>query len=99
MTRMRTSAAVAGVFLAAAVLLTGCSAGNNGSDSASGTAADEGSAAAPESKPGAGQAGQPGTDSKGAPAAQPTISRAIIKTGSLAVEVEHNKVSDQRQKA
>ncbi len=104
MTRMRTSAAVAGVFLAAAVLLSGCSAGNgsdSASDSASGRAPDQGSAAAPESKPGQGQAGQgqPGTDSKGAPAAQPTISRAIIKTGSLAVEVEHDKVSGQRQKA
>ncbi|MEU4394700.1 DUF4349 domain-containing protein [Kribbella sp. NPDC023855] len=105
MTRMRTSAAVAGVFLAAAVLLSGCGA-SGGSDSASGTAADEGSAAAPESKAGQGQPGQgqpgqgqPGTDSKGAPAAQPTISRAIIKTGSLSVEIEHDKVSDQRQKA
>ncbi|WP_433008092.1 DUF4349 domain-containing protein [Kribbella sp. CA-294648] len=102
MTRMRTSAAVAGVFLAAAVLLSGCG-GSGGNDSASEGAAapDRGSAAAPESKPGQNQAGQgqAGTDGKGAPAAQPTISRAIIKTGSLAVEVEHNKVSDQRQKA
>jgi hypothetical protein len=93
---MRTSAAVAGVFLAAAVLLSGCSA-DNGGDSAGGTAADQGSAAAPESKPGA--ESKTGADGKGAPAAQPTISRAIIKTGSLAVEVEHDKVSGQRQKA
>lgn len=91
MTRTRTSAAVAGVFLAAAVLLSGCSAGNGGdSASSEGAAADRGSAAAPESKPGEG---------KGTPAAQPTISRAIIKTGSLSVEVEHDKVSGQRQKA
>ncbi len=100
MTRMRTSAAVAGVFLAAAVLLSGCSADGSDSGSANDASAPQGASgqAGPEGTAESGS--KPGTDSKaGAPAAQPTISRAIIKTGGLTVEVDNQGVSDQRQKA
>lgn len=111
MTRTRTSAAVAGVILTAAVLLSGC--GASGSDSVSGTSAaapDQGNAAG-ESREAAGTQGKPGTegktgeDGKTAPAApgsgttQPTIARAIIKTGALAVEVDGENVNDRRQQA
>jgi hypothetical protein len=101
MTRTRISAAVAGVFLTAAVLLSGCGANNNTST------ASDGAAVAPEQAGGAGKSGaaQPGADSKAgtegkapaAGAAQPTITRAIIKTGSLSLEAEN--VDDVRQKA
>lgn len=97
MTRTRISAAAAGVFLAAAVLLSGCSAG--GDDSVSGTSAD--SAAAPEQAGGVGNNStdsKSGTEGKAAPAAeQPTVARAIIKTGSLSVEADD--VGSVRQKA
>lgn len=100
MTRMRTSAAVAGVLLTAAVLLAGCGASSNDSSSASDAAVPKqaegaGNKAGSDSK--AGSDGKAGADSK-AGAAQPTISRAIIKTGSLTVEVDNDKVSAQRQK-
>ena len=95
MTRTRISAAAAGVFLAAAVLLSGCSAGGDTS-STSGAAGD--SAAAPEQ---AGGEGKAATDSKtgtaGKVADQPTVTRAIIKTGSLSVEADD--VGSVRQKA
>ncbi|WBQ07047.1 DUF4349 domain-containing protein [Kribbella sp. CA-293567] len=94
MTRMRVSAAVTGVFLAVAVLLSGCSAGG-GNDSAAGD-----SAAAPaKDSNNAGQESSTGAGGKAAPAAQPSITRAIIKTGALTVEVDGEDVSDQRQKA
>lgn len=100
MTRMRTSVAVAGVFLAAAVLLSGC--GGSGSDggSASDAAAPQQAGAQGTSQGNAESDSKTGSEGKaGAPAAQPTISRAIIKTGSLSVEVDNEDVSGQRQKA
>ncbi|WP_237744859.1 DUF4349 domain-containing protein [Kribbella catacumbae] len=99
MTRMRISAAVAGVFLAAAVLLAGCSADASDSESTSGAAAPR-QADKPGSQGNAESDSKTGSEGKaGAPAAQPTISRAIIKTGSLTVAVENEDVSGQRQKA
>ncbi|WP_344220559.1 DUF4349 domain-containing protein [Kribbella sancticallisti] len=97
MTRTRISAAAAGVFLAAAVLLSGCSAGDDSSGASSSDAA------APEQANGAGTAGsgnKSGTDGKAAApgAPQPTVTRAIIKTGSLTIETTDD-VSAQRQKA
>lgn len=100
MTRMRITAAAAGVILTAAVLLSGCGA-SGGSDS---TAAD-GAAGAPRQASGAGESKansgadtKTGTDGKAAPAEpQPTVARAIIKTGSLSVEADD--VGSVRQKA
>jgi hypothetical protein len=106
MTRMRLSAAVAGVFLTAAVLLSGCSASGNSSESTAGdnaAAPEQGSDAGSQSKTGTesrtGTEGKTGADGKAAPATQPSIARAIIKTGSLSVEVDGENVSAQRQKA
>ncbi|NEA32273.1 DUF4349 domain-containing protein [Streptomyces sp. SID13031] len=95
---MRASAAVAGVFLTAAVLLSGCGASGGDSSSSSG-AAEPGRADAPGSVQG-GAESKTGTDGKAAPGAdQPTVTRAIIKTGGLVVEVGNDQVSNQRQKA
>ncbi|TCM48045.1 uncharacterized protein DUF4349 [Kribbella sp. VKM Ac-2568] len=93
MTTKRISAAAAGVILAAAVLLSGCS--GSGSSGESSTAAD--GAAAPRQADSGGSEGSADKDSKAAPAAQPTVTRAIIKTGSLSVEAED--VNSTRQKA
>jgi len=94
MTTTRITAAAAGVILAAAVLLSGCS----GSDSSgeSSTAAD-GAAAPRQADTGAAGEGAAGKDGKAAPAAEPTVTRAIIKTGSLSVEADD--VNSTRQKA
>jgi hypothetical protein len=99
MTRTRITAAAAGLILTAAVLLSGCS---GSGDNSSGTAGD---AAAPEQAKGdASQAD--GTGAGKVPAApkaggtaadQPTVTRAIIKTGSLTIETAD--VDAQRQKA
>jgi hypothetical protein len=91
---MRITAAAAGVILAAAVLLSGCSADNSSSESVAGTgaAAPQQDASAGESKSDTGT----GTDGK-AVAPQPTVARAIIKTGSLTVEADD--VGSVRQKA
>jgi hypothetical protein len=100
MTRTRTSAAVAGVILTAAVLLSGCGASGDDKASSGGAAAPE-QAADVSGKP---DQGKTGTDGKAAPAAprsgaaQPNVARAIIKTGALAVEVDKD-VNGQRQKA
>ncbi|MEV8375579.1 DUF4349 domain-containing protein [Kribbella sp. NPDC056861] len=112
MTRMRLSAAVAGVFLTAAVLLSGCGASGDSKSTAGDAAAapEQGSEnAGPQSSTGSagktgsegttGSAGKTGSDGKAAPATQPSIARAIIKTGSLSVEVDGENVSGQRQKA
>ncbi|WP_132193599.1 MULTISPECIES: DUF4349 domain-containing protein [Kribbella] len=93
MTTTRISAAAAGVILAAAVLLSGCS--GSGSSGESSTAAD--GAAAPRQADSGGSEGSANKDGKAAPAAQPTVTRAIIKTGSLSVEAED--VDSTRQKA
>jgi hypothetical protein len=102
MTRTRTSAAVAGVILTAAVLLSGC--GASGNDEASTSSG----AAAPQQADGAGDskvAGKPDAGVKAVPAApgsgaaQPSVTRAIIKTGALTVEVDNGNVNGQRQKA
>src|SRR4051812_38014212 len=102
MTRTRTTAAVAGVILTAAVLLSGCGAsGNDESSASSGAAAPQQADGAGDSKvPGKTDAGGkavPGVPESGA--AQPSVTRAIIKTGALTVEVANEKVDDQRQKA
>jgi hypothetical protein len=94
MTRTRITAAAAGAILTAAVLLSGCS----GSSGDSGTSS--GAAAAPEQAGGVSK-GDVATDSKvPAPksaADQPTVTRAIIKTGSLSVESPD--VNAKRQEA
>jgi uncharacterized protein DUF4349 len=98
MTRTRFTAAVAGVILTAAVLLSGCS--GEGGDSSSGKA-DGGSAAAPEQAQsqadGATDGKVPAAPKSGGNADQPTVTRAIIKTGSLSIEADD--VDAQRQKA
>lgn len=94
MTTTRISAAAAGVILAAVVLLSGCS--GSGSSGESSTAAD--GAAAPRQADSGGSEGSAGKDAKPAPAAeQPTVTRAIIKTGSLSLEA--GDVNSTRQKA
>jgi VIT1/CCC1 family predicted Fe2+/Mn2+ transporter len=102
MTRTRFTAAAAGMILTAAVLLSGCSA-NDGAGTASGSAAQPNSA---EGGTDAGQPdrsgtsnGQPNTDGKAAPggAAQPSVTRAIIKSGSLTIETAD--VDQKRQAA
>ncbi|GAA1657187.1 hypothetical protein GCM10009744_57680 [Kribbella alba] len=83
MTRTRFTAAAAGAILTAAVLLSGCS-GSNGDSGTSG-----GAAAVPEQADGGVSKGDVATDGKApvpAPQAQPTVTRAIIKTGTLTVE-------------
>ncbi|WP_344842293.1 DUF4349 domain-containing protein [Kribbella ginsengisoli] len=103
MTRTRTSAAVAGVILTAAVLLSGCGAsGNDEAGTSSGAAAPQQADGAADSKvPNKADAGgkpaAPAAPESGA--AQPTVTRAIIKTGSLTVEVKNEDVNAQRQKA
>jgi hypothetical protein len=81
------------------VLLTGCSAsGDESSTSESGSAAapaDRQGAGAGEASDGKGTGSAPQAQDK--PGSQPTITRAIIKTGSLTVEAED--VDAARQKA
>ncbi|MFI5712407.1 DUF4349 domain-containing protein [Kribbella sp. NPDC051620] len=102
MTRTRTSAAVAGVILTAAVLLSGCGASGDEKSSAGSAAAPE-QAAGSDAKADQGTAGTSGKPAAPkAPeggAAQPTVTRAIIKTGSLTIEVKNEDVNAQRQKA
>jgi uncharacterized protein DUF4349 len=99
MTRTRTSAAVAGVILTAAVLLSGC--GASGDDKASSGAAAPEQAADTSGKADQGKTapqGKPAPAAPGSGAAQPSVTRAIIKTGALSVEVDKD-VNGQRQKA
>ena len=99
MTRTRFTAAAAGTILTAAVLLSGCSANDDGAGTSSGSAAQ------PASKQGGTEAGLPdrsgksNADGKSAPggAAQPTVTRAIVKTGSLTIETAD--VDQKRQAA
>jgi hypothetical protein len=98
MTRTRITAAVAGVLLTAAVVLSGCSAGGDEASTAGAAAPQNDSSGSGESKEGTtdGKAA-PGTDGTGGAAQQPTVTRAIIKTGSLTVEADD--VDKQRQAA
>ncbi|MFG1817311.1 DUF4349 domain-containing protein [Kribbella sp. NPDC049174] len=94
MRRIKTAAA--GVALLGMVLLAGCSGESGDSSSVSGAAApadrqDTGSEAAD------GKAGGSAPQAPGKTEVQPTITRAIIKTGSLTVEADD--VDAQRQKA
>ncbi|MEV6281635.1 DUF4349 domain-containing protein [Kribbella sp. NPDC051770] len=94
MVRTRFTAAAAGVLLTALVI-SGCSGGGDSGNSTAGSAvAPEYSG--PQDKAGP-QADTPaGQSGKGA-AAQPSLTRAIVKTGSLTVE--HEDVDKQRQAA
>jgi Domain of unknown function (DUF4349) len=95
MRRIKTAAV--GVALLGMVLLAGCS------GSSSDNASESSGAAAPADRPATGSEAADGKSSGSAPqgqdkaAAQPTITRAIIKTGSLSIEAED--VDAQRQKA
>jgi hypothetical protein len=96
MVRTRWVAVAAGIVLAA-VALSGCS--GDGNDSASsGAAAPEYSGPQDKAAPQADTAGGSGAakEKAGAPA-QPNLTRAIVKTGSLTVE--HADVDKQRQAA
>ena len=85
MTRTRISAAVAGGILTAAVLLSGCSSSGNDSSTTSGAAAE-----APQQADSGASKDEAAPNGKGAApatgAVQPTVTRAIVKTGSLSVE-------------
>jgi hypothetical protein len=96
MTKTRITAAVSGVILTAAVLLSGCSASG---DSSSSGDTKGGEAAAPEQAQGDTSQADGSANGKTAPksADQPTVTRAIIKTGSLTLETAD--VDAQRQKA
>lgn len=95
MRRIKTAAV--GVALLGMVLLAGCS------GSSSDNAGESSGAAAPADRQDTGSEAADGKSSGSAPqgqdkaAAQPTITRAIIKTGSLTIEAED--VDAQRQKA
>jgi hypothetical protein len=86
------------VILTAAVLLSGCGAsGNDNASTSSGAAAPEQAGDSKvQGKPDAGGKAVPAAPGSGA--AQPSVTRAIIKTGALTVEVD-NDVNGQRQKA
>ena len=102
MKRTRFTAAVAGVLLTAAVVLSGCSSSGGDEASTAGAAAPQsdssGNSGSGESKEGTtdGKAA-PNTDGSGGAAQQPSVTRAIIKTGSLTVEADD--VDKQRQAA
>jgi hypothetical protein len=91
------------VILTAAVLLSGCGAsGNDKASTSSGAAAPQQADGAGDSKvPGKPEAGGKAMPpaAPGSGAAQPSVTRAIIKTGALTVEVGNDDVDAQRQKA
>lgn len=88
----RIKGAVVGLAVLGMVLLAGCSAGGGDrSESGSAAQAPRADTGGTEEKSGEGRNGA------GAPQAQPTVTRAIIKTGSLTVEADD--VADARQKA
>jgi hypothetical protein len=91
----RIKTAVAGVALLGMVLLAGCSSG--GDEGASGTAApaDRQDAGSNEGAKGKESGSAPQAQDK--PGAEPTLTRAIIKTGSLTIEAKD--VDAERQKA
>jgi hypothetical protein len=89
------------VILTAAVLLSGCGAsGNDKASTSSGAAAPEQADVASDSKvPGKTDAGAKAVPAApGSGVAQPSVTRAIVKTGALTVEVDED-VNGQRQKA
>ncbi|MDX6293689.1 MAG: hypothetical protein QOH50_2764 [Kribbellaceae bacterium] len=97
MTKLRITAAAAGAILTAAVLLSGCGAsGDNAKTSTAGAGAPNapqaGSGKA-KSDTGAGSSGKAAPDAS----AQPSVTRSIIKTGSLTVEAAD--VDKERQAA
>jgi hypothetical protein len=98
MVKTRFTAVAAGVVLAA-VALAGCSGGGNESSSTAGSAvAPEYSGPQDKGGPAADTpAGQGSAEEKAGAPAQPDLTRAIVKTGSLTVE--HADVDKQRQAA
>ncbi|TWD74765.1 uncharacterized protein DUF4349 [Kribbella amoyensis] len=93
MTRMRSIGATAAVLLATAALVAGCSSVSGG-DSAAPASQQGESSTADQAAPESGKTN--GKTDKGRPE-QPTVTRAIIKTGTLTVETD--KVDEQRQAA
>jgi hypothetical protein len=80
------------------VLLTGCGAsGDENSTSESGAAAPAGRQDSGSGEASDGKAGGSAPQGQDKPAAEPTLTRAIIKTGSLTIEADN--VDAQRQKA
>ncbi|GAB3810395.1 DUF4349 domain-containing protein [Kribbella italica] len=95
MVKTRWAAVAAGVVLAA-VALSGCSGGGNESNSTAGSAAAP-EFSGPQDKAGDSSATDQGSKEKAGAPAQPNLTRAIVKTGSLTVE--DNDVDKQRQAA
>ncbi|MEU4604377.1 DUF4349 domain-containing protein [Kribbella sp. NPDC023972] len=93
MRRIKTAAA--GVALLGMVLLAGCSSGGDDSVSGAAAPADRQDAGSGEASKGKESGSAPQAQDK--PGAEPTLTRAIIKTGSLTIEAED--VDAQRQKA
>jgi hypothetical protein len=98
MTRTRITAAVSGLILTAAVLLSGCSSDSNTGTSSGAAVPEQSGGASKGDAATAGKVPAPKTGSgAGGVSDQPTVTRAIIKTGSLTVEKAD--VDAQRQKA
>jgi hypothetical protein len=97
MRRIKTAAA--GVALLGMVLLAGCSgsSGDNASESTSGAAAPADRRGTEAGGAGDNKSSGSAPQGQGKAAEQPTITRAIIKTGSLTIEADD--VDAQRQKA
>jgi hypothetical protein len=96
MAKTRITAMAAGVVLTA-VVLSGCSgSGNESASSAGDAAAPQFSDAQPKGDA-AGSTGEAAPKEKGGAPAQPALTRAIVKTGSLTIE--HEDVDKQRQAA
>ena len=97
MRRIKTAAA--GVALLGMVLLAGCSgeSGDNASESTSGAAAPADRQATSSGEAADGKSSGSAPQGQDKQAEQPTITRAIIKTGSLTIEADD--VDAQRQKA
>ena len=93
MRRIKTAAA--GVALLGMVLLAGCSGSSGSSESGAAAPADRQDTGSGEAADG--KSGGSAPQSQDKPEAQPTITRAIIKTGSLTIEADD--VDAQRQKA
>ncbi|MFI7064145.1 DUF4349 domain-containing protein [Kribbella sp. NPDC050124] len=93
MRRIKTAAA--GVALLGMVLLAGCSGTSDTSESGAAAPASQQDAGSGEAADGKQSGSAPQGQDK--PAAQPTLTRAIIKTGSLTIEAED--VNAQRQQA
>ncbi|TCO45450.1 uncharacterized protein DUF4349 [Kribbella antiqua] len=90
----RIRGAVAGVALLGVALLAGCGASGSSSGSSSGAAAPVQKQDSGEAADGSSTGGAPQSQNK--PQAEPTVTRAIIKTGSLTLEADD--VDGTRQK-